>query len=118
MGLRKFIHPQAAQLGGLVGALTPVALIVPVAVVLVISGMYMWILREHLIALAGHTGAALGAVRVEDAPPPTSYTVQDGDTLWDIARAHGTTVAALYLERLTQRLKLHRRRGRRWQRIP
>lgn len=46
------------------------------------------------------TGAALAALAARAAPtelaPPASYTVRDGDTLWDIARAHGTTVAALY----------------------
>jgi tRNA A-37 threonylcarbamoyl transferase component Bud32 len=36
------------------GALTAVALIVPVAVVLVISGAYMWILRHHLVAHRFH----------------------------------------------------------------
>ncbi|MBL9107286.1 MAG: hypothetical protein JNL82_40725 [Myxococcales bacterium] len=35
-------------------AVTPVALIVPVAVVLVLSGVYMWILREHLVAHRFH----------------------------------------------------------------
>jgi len=46
------------------------------------------------------TGAAAAALAVRNAPaelaPATAYTVQDGDTLWDIAQAHGTSVAALY----------------------
>lgn len=46
------------------------------------------------------TGAAAAALAARTVPvelaPVTAYTVQDGDTLWDIARAHGTSVAALY----------------------
>lgn len=46
------------------------------------------------------TGGAAAALAARTAPteaaPPTHYTVQDGDTLWDIARAHDTSVAALY----------------------
>ena len=46
------------------------------------------------------TGAVASALSARTVPtetaPPTHYTVQDGDTLWDIARASGTTVAALY----------------------
>ncbi|MBS1675155.1 MAG: LysM peptidoglycan-binding domain-containing protein [Actinobacteria bacterium] len=42
-------------------------------------------------------GLAPGALPPRSELPTTGdYTVQDGDTLWDIARAHGTTVAALY----------------------
>jgi len=41
--------------------------------------------------------AAASAVRPPTELPATGrYTVQEGDTLWDIARAHGTTLAALY----------------------
>lgn len=45
------------------------------------------------------TGAVLAALTATSAPaavaPPAEYTVRDGDTLWDIARAHDTTVSAL-----------------------
>ncbi|OZB85929.1 LysM peptidoglycan-binding domain-containing protein [Microbacterium sp. 13-71-7] len=54
--------------------------------------------RAPLTALP--TGAVAAALSARSVPtelaPPTHYTVQDGDTLWDIARAHGTSVAALY----------------------
>jgi LysM repeat protein len=43
--------------------------------------------------------AAAGADATEPAPPPTPepvrYRVRSGDSLWAIARKHGTTVASL-----------------------
>ncbi|PRB07926.1 LysM peptidoglycan-binding domain-containing protein [Microbacterium sp. MYb64] len=54
--------------------------------------------RAPLAALP--TGAVAAALAARNVPtetaPPTHYTVQDGDTLWDIARAHDISVAALY----------------------
>jgi LysM repeat protein len=46
----------------------------------------------------GSAAPTVAATPSSTSPPPsarTSYTVRDGDTLYDIALSHGTTVAAI-----------------------
>jgi len=84
------------------GLTVPTVLLTPVATALVATPAQAHtparIPLPPLTALP--TGAVAAALAARTAPaelvPVTSYTVQDGDTLWDIAQAHGTTVAALY----------------------
>ncbi|WP_439901985.1 LysM peptidoglycan-binding domain-containing protein [Microbacterium azadirachtae] len=86
----------------LLGVTAPTVLLTAVASALVATPAHAQAAesaaRTPLIALP--TGAVLAALAARTVPtevaPPADYTVQDGDTLWDIARAHGTTVAALY----------------------
>ncbi|MBS1907405.1 MAG: LysM peptidoglycan-binding domain-containing protein [Actinobacteria bacterium] len=84
------------------GLTAPAVLLTTVATALVASPAQAHVPAHAILPslTALPTGAAAALLAVLRAPaevaPPTAYTVQDGDTLWDIARAHGTTVAALY----------------------
>ncbi|KJL17501.1 LysM peptidoglycan-binding domain-containing protein [Microbacterium azadirachtae] len=86
----------------LLGVTAPTVLLTAVASALVATPAHAQATesaaRTPLVALP--TGAVLAALAARTVPaevaPPADYTVQEGDTLWDIARAHGTTVAALY----------------------
>ena len=82
------------------GIAAPTVLLTAVASALVSTPAQAWTVSALPPLSALPTGAALAALAARSVPteiaPATEYTVQDGDTLWDIARAHGTTVAALY----------------------
>lgn len=84
------------------GATAPTALLTAVATALVATPAPAHAAAHPALppVSALPTGATLAALAARSTPvelaPPTHYTVQEGDTLWDIAQAHGTTVAALY----------------------
>jgi hypothetical protein len=51
--------------------------------------------RPYRRYVAKLTGAGATRVASRSTSPSSKYTVRDGDTLWDIAREHDTTVDAL-----------------------